>query len=212
MDDPTPLGDDPSPPDVATVTVSDARASEGASLTFTVLLDKAVPGGLTVTPSFTDGTATGTDYTANTAALAFTGTAGETQTFTVATTEDAELEGDETFTVRLSTSKSGVTATDIGTGTILDDDRASVTVSDASASEGASLTFTVLLDKAVPGGLTVTPSFTDGTATAGSDYTANTAALSFTGTAGETQTFAVATQADGAGRKQRDLHGRLRRV
>ncbi|MCY4025384.1 MAG: hypothetical protein OXH75_03610 [Acidobacteria bacterium] len=56
-------------------------------------LDKAVSGGLTVTPSFTDGTATkGTDYTENTSALTFTGTAGETQSFTVATTEDADAE------------------------------------------------------------------------------------------------------------------------
>ena len=46
-------------------------------------------GGLTVTPSFSDVTAAkGTDYTENTAALSFAGTAGETQTFTVETVED----------------------------------------------------------------------------------------------------------------------------
>ena len=189
----------------ATVTIADASAVEGESLTFTVTLDKAVQGGLTVTPSFTDGTATkGTDYTENTAALSFTGISGEQQTFTVATTEDAVVEDDETFAVSLSLSDApaGVTVGDPATGAITDDDGgttgqgATVTIADASAVEGESLTFKVTLDKAVQGGLTVTPSFTDGTATKGTDYTENTAALSFTGIAGEQQTFTVATTQD----------------
>ena len=107
------------------MTVSDASASEGTSLTFTVTLDKAVPGGLTVTPSYTDGTATaGSDYIANTAVLTFTGTASETQTFTVATQADGAVENNETFTVGLGVSGTSfsVTATDTGTGTIQDND------------------------------------------------------------------------------------------
>ena len=185
--------------DNATVTVNDASANEGDDITFTVTLDKTVPGGLTVTPSFTDGTATeGTDYDENTSALSFTGTANETKTFTVSTTEDAVLEANETFTVGLSVSNapSGVTATDTGTGTINNDDSAAVTVNDASADEGDSMTFTVTLDKAVQGGLTVTPGFTDGTATEGTDYDENTTALTFTGTANETKTFTVSTTED----------------
>ena len=85
-------------------------------------------GGLTVTPSFTDGTATeGTDYVENTTALTFAGTASETRTIKVATTEDAVVEGNETFTVSLSVSgtTAPVTATDTGTGTITNDDTAS---------------------------------------------------------------------------------------
>ena len=138
--------------DSAAVTIADASASEGDAITFTVSLDKAVSGGFTVTPSFTDGTATaGTDYSENTAALSFAGTAGETST---------------------------------ATGTITNDDSAAVTIADASASEGDAITFTVTLDKAVEGGFTVTPRFRDDTATSGTDYTANTSALSFAGTAG----------------------------
>ena len=192
----------------AAVTVADATADEGDSMTFTVTLDAAVSGGLTVTPSFTDGTANkGADYTENTAALRFTGTAGENRSFTVATTEDSDVETDETFTVSLAVSGTSatVTATDTATGTITNDDRretsriaAAVTVADARAVEGESMTFTVTLDWAVSGGLTVTPSFTDGTATKGMDYTGNSAALTFAGTAGETQTFTVATTDDGA--------------
>ena len=127
----------------AAVTVNDASASEGDALSFTVTLDKAVAGGLKVTPGFTDVTATeGTDYTENTAALTFTGTAGETKTFTVSTTEDTVVETDEAFTVGLTVSGTSVTvtATDTGTGTITNDDgSAAVTVNDASASEGDAL-------------------------------------------------------------------------
>ena len=129
------------------VTIADAVAFEGEQITFTVRLDKAVSGGLTVTPSFTDVTATkGTDYTANTAGLAFAGTRGETQTFTVATTEDAVAETAETFTVGLTVSETSVTvtATDTATGTIFEDNRPpTLTIADASASEGDSITFTV---------------------------------------------------------------------
>ena len=187
--------------DRATLTIGDASASEGDSISFTVTLDNAVQGGLTVTPSYTDGTADeGTDYDENTTGISFTGTANESHTFKLATTEDAVLEGDETFTVGLTVSgttlNSRITSTDTGTGTIDNDDDASVTVNDASASEGSDVTFTVTLDKAVQGGLTVTPSFTDVTAVEGTDYDENTAGISFTGTAGETQTFTVSTTQD----------------
>ena len=183
--------------DAAAVTIEDVSASEGDSMTFTVTLDKAVQGGLTVTPGFTDVTADeGTDYDENTTALSFTGTAGETKTFTVSTTEDAVVEGDETFTVALTASNALVTDADIASGTIVDDDDVTVTVDDQRADEGDSMTFTVTLDKAVQGGLTVTPSFTDVTATEGTDYDENTTALSFTGTANETQTFTVSTTED----------------
>ena len=180
----------------AAVTINDASADEGESLTFTVTLDTAVQGGLTVTPGFNDVTAVeGTDYDENTAALNFKGAKGETKTFTVSTTEDAVVEYAETFTVSLSVSNapSGVTSTDTGTGAIDNDDTATVSVNDASASESGSMTFTVTLSEAVQGGLMVTPGYTDGTATAGVDYTPNTASLTFTGTRGETQSFTVAT-------------------
>ena len=46
----------------------------------------------------------GTDYTENTAAVAFAGSAGETHTFAVATIADTVDTSDETFTVSLSLS------------------------------------------------------------------------------------------------------------
>ena len=198
----------------AVLTIGDASAEEGDDLTFTVTLDKAVAGGFTATPSFIDGTATeGADYTANTAAIGFAGTAGETRTFTVATIDDTEDEDDETFRVRLSVSGTSATVrlASRATGTILDDDEtpAVVTIGDASAEEGDDLTFTVSVDRAVPGGFTVTPSFTDRTATEGTDYTANTAPISFAGTAGETQTFTVETIDDTEVEDDEDFRVRL---
>ena len=99
------------------MTIADASAAEGHAITFWVTLNQAVSGGLTVTPGFTDVTATeGTDYTGNTAALTFTGARGETRSLTVATTEDTDAESDETFTVSLNVSgtQATVTAADNG--------------------------------------------------------------------------------------------------
>ena len=152
--------------DSSEVTVNDAEADEGDGITFTVTLSEAVQDGLTVTPgSYTNGTAESGDYTANTAALTFTGTKGETKTFTVSTTEDAVLESDETFTLGLTASDApagtSVTDTDTGTGTIKNEDSSEVTIADADADEGDDITFTVTLSEAVEGGVTVTPDFTD---------------------------------------------------
>ena len=187
----------------AALTVADASATEGEALTFTVTLNKAVAGGLTATPTFTDGTAEeGADYTTGVAAIAFSGTAGETATISVDTIQDAVVEGDETFSVglTLSNAPAGVTA-GTATGTIVDDDGngsggAALTIADTSATEGEALTFTVTLNKDVAGGLTVTPAYTDGSASAGVDYATNGAAMDFSGTAGETQTFTVSTVED----------------
>ena len=193
------------------MTIADASAAEGDQITFTVTLDKAVSNGLTVTPSFTDGTATeGTDYTANTAALSFAGTAGETKTFTVATTEDEVVELGETFTVSLAVSGTAksVTATDTATGTITNDDTATVTVADVSNSEGGpgfsfvvdgilftEVSTTATLDKAVQGGFQLYFYASAGTATKDpdgvsyttTDFGANPVSLWFTGNAGERQ-------------------------
>ena len=104
------------------------------------------------------------------------------------------MESNETFTVGLTVSGTShnVTAKDTGTGTINDDDyedSATLTLSSARAEEGESLTFTVTLDKAVPGGFKVTPGYTDGTATSGVDYTPNTVTVSFSGTRRRDQYF-----------------------
>ncbi len=188
---------------VAAVTVGDASATEGDAMTFTVTLDRAVPGGLTVTPRFTDGTATGgVDYTANTAALAFAGTAGETRSFTVATIEDALVEGDETFTVGLTVSGTTetVTATDTGTGTIRDDDTAPARAVSLSAApnpvnEGGSVTVTARLSGTLADGVTIPLTLTAGTAESG-DYGALAGIAVAAGATEGTGTVATVNDAD----------------
>ena len=167
--------------DSATVTIADASAAEGDSLSFTATLDKAVQGGLTATPGYTNGTAADTDYTANTTALSFTGTANETQTFTVQTTQDTAVENDETFTVTpaisgLATGVSGVSGA-AGTGTITDDDGiVNLSAAPASVAEnGGKQTVTVTATSAhaytTAKTLTVSVGKTGDSAKEGTDYT-----------------------------------------
>jgi hypothetical protein len=113
-----------------TVTVDDVTGIEGTGLTFTVRLNKNVADAFVVTVSLTDITAAGgaaplavpEDYANDAVTLNFNGTAGETQTFTVATLDDTVDEGDETFSVRLAASNAFVADSDTAVGTITDND------------------------------------------------------------------------------------------
>ena len=197
--------------DAAAVTVDDVTETEGTGLLFTVSLDNAVAGAFDVDVTLGDVTATGgaaplvfpEDYDNVVATLNFAGTRGETQQFTVATLDDAVLEGTETFSVSLNATDPLVTDSDTGTGTINDNDAAAVTVDDVTETEGTGLLFTVSLDNAVAGAFDVDVTLADVTATGGAaplvfpeDYDNVVATLNFAGTAGETQQFTVATLDD----------------
>jgi gliding motility-associated-like protein len=115
--------------------------------------------------------------------------------------DDAILDGDITYTIITGDVTSGDAAFNALIGanvadvsvTNTDDDTAAVTIADASGLEnGGPITLTATLDNATPGGFTVDVSTSDGSAVAGSDYTAIVAqTLTFTGTTGEQQTFTV---------------------
>ena len=189
--------------DDSAVTLGPETVGEGdGSVTVTATLDVAVAGGFTVNVSTTDGTATtGSDYTTTTTALTFAGATGETQEFTVPILEDDDAEGDEMFTVALSGLTGNavpVVITDTATVTITDNEGPTVSFDAATVGESDStLTVTARLSSAVSGGLTVTVSTMDGTATAGEDYTAVSGdVLIFDGTADETETFTVTITAD----------------
>ena len=69
----------------------------------------------------------------------------------------------------------------------------SVSIDNITVNENdGTATFTTILTKAVAGGFTVDYATSDGTALAGSDYTSTSGALTFTGTAGETNIIVVA--------------------
>jgi len=83
------------------------------------------------------------------------------------------------------------------TMTTTDNDTATVTIADVSVDEGDNATITLSVDLEVVGGFTVNVSTADGTATAGSDYTAvSSQQVTFVGTAEETQTLSIVTASD----------------
>jgi hypothetical protein len=128
-----------------------------------------------------DGTATAPgDYAATSGTATVQGTVlpggSGTYSVTVDVNGDTTAERDETFQLVLDDGTSG-------TGTIVNDDKPHISVSDPSVSEhDGSATFTVSLDG--PGNVSVHYATADGSATAGQDYQATSGSLTFSG--GET--------------------------
>ena len=178
-----------------TLAVSGGTASEGAgTIAFNVTLKAAVPGGFTIKFATANGTATaGSDYTAATGTLTFTGTVNEVRTISVPILNNTTVEPNETFMVNFSNvSNPAVTFDTPVTGTITDNDSASLSVADVAVTEGtATATFNVRLSAAVQGGLTIKFATANGTATSGTDYTTTTGTLAFTGTINEVRTISV---------------------
>ena len=186
--------------------------SEGGDASFTVTLSQAVATQVQVAWSAPLGTdaAEGADLgtTSGTVTFAANSAAGATQSITITATDDALSEIAESFTVTLGT----VTSTLSGqislkneaksaTATIAESDPITIAISGpSSVDEGdATSNYTVSLS---PSGvkptadLTVSYATSDGTATAGSDYTAKSGTLTFTNAAAGPQTFTVQTTED----------------
>lgn len=197
--------------DAAVVSIA-ANVSQVETTTpqnFSVTLSNPVDVAVTVQFTTANGTATTADND-------YTGIAGQTLTFAAGTTtaqtvpvtiiSDTKVEADEVYNVSIGTLNSGgrnvSLGTSSGTGTILNDDAAIVTLSGGIAqNEGNSGTtayvFTATLNNAVQGGVVATYATNDGTATtADNDYTDNDGTLIFAGTAGETKTFTVLVNGD----------------
>ena len=106
----------------AALSVSDAEATEGDAVEFTVSLSGASGQQVTVRYATSSGTAeSGTDFTPASGTLTFA--AKETsKTVSVPTTGDSEEEEDETFSLRLSSPANATLGDATGTGTIIDDE------------------------------------------------------------------------------------------
>ena len=185
--------------DTTVVTIEDVSVAEDGTMTFTATSTTAVEGGFMVDVDFTTGTAGAADFTATSQTLTFAGTAGETQSFTVALNDDTLVEAAESFTVSMSgvvaatVPVGAITVSDTATGTIIDNDAAVVTVADVTVNEAAgTATISVNLDNDLDQNLTVDVSFGGD----GSDFAAAT--QSVTWVAGETgvKTFTVAITDD----------------
>ncbi|WP_433367364.1 Calx-beta domain-containing protein [Actinoplanes sp. CA-142083] len=186
-----------SPAQAATVaasySVANASATEAGTITFTIT--QAAPGAGNdvaaedVAIALGDVTTSAGDHGApSPASVHFNANASnvtQTMTFTVATTADTTDEADETFSVTL-TPNNGGSATG-GTGTIIDDDNPTYTLTAAPSTVSESLsagsrhaTITATLATAAVGTVTIPVSTLDGTAKAGEDYTALSGTISIT--------------------------------
>ncbi len=182
----------------AALRIADASAAEGSAIAFTVTLVPA--SAQTVTVNYATSVATGDsattgDFTATSGSLTFE--PGDIEkTFTVATTGDAADEPDETFTVTLSGQTNATLGDATATGTIEDnDDPPTLSVADASAEEGNSVTFTATLSAA--SGQMVTATWTASSDTAASGDLTGTLSGSLTFAPGVlTKTFTVGTRED----------------
>ena len=165
------------------LSIGSASVEEGNTARFEVRL--APPSEQTVTVAYATVNVTaeaGTDYTARSGTLTFS--ARQTMmTISVPTTDDTERESDEHFRVTLS-NPSGATLNDAtGEGTIFDNDGGptmpELSIGDASVEEGGMARFEVRLAPSNDQTVTVAYSTTDGTAAAGTDYTAQSDTLTF---------------------------------
>jgi hypothetical protein len=193
--------------DAATLSIGDASVTEGGNLSFNVSLSRLVDVDTVITYSTADGSATtaDSDFTGQTL-QSLTIPAGQTSgTITIVTTTDNKVELDEQLQLVLSAVSasgrnvqfSGAAATLTGIGTILNDDAATVSIGDASVTEGGNLSFNVSLSSLVDVDTVITYSTADGSATtADSDFTGQTL-QSLTIPAGQTSgTITVVTTAD----------------
>ena len=169
-----------------TLKINDVSKAEGNSgttaYTFTITLSPASTGTVKVKYATANGTArAGSDYTALPATL-LTFSPGQTsKKVTVKVTGDTTPEANETFFVNLSAAKGATLFDGQGLGTLLNDEGPVLKINNVSKAEGNSGTtaypFIVTLSPASTGTVTVKYATANGTATAGSDYTALPATL-----------------------------------
>jgi hypothetical protein len=174
-------------PGVISLSAATFLVSEGAgNLGVTLTRSGGSDGAVSVNLATSNGTATaGGDYTATNTTVQFAN--GETQkSVSIPILNDTLTEANETFSIALSNPTGGATlgATSSATATIQDNDGAPLprlTINDVSINEGnagttnAVFTVTLSLASALP--VSVNFATSNGTATAGTDYTATSGTL-----------------------------------
>ena len=163
--------------DTPGVTLSETNLAvpEGGSATYTVKLPTQPTGNVTVTVSGASG-----DVTVDTDTLTFTTLNwDDAQTVTVSAAEDDDAADDPT--VMITHSRSGASSVSV-TVTITENDEATFSVTGpATVTEDAGMaTYAVSLSIEPGSDVTVDYATSNGTATAGSDYTAESGTLTFT--------------------------------
>lgn len=177
-------------PSISTNSLSIVEGQSGTkNLTYSVNLSAASASTITVQYATSDITASaGSDYIATSGTLTFAPGVTSLQ-IPVVINGDTDVEGDESFKLTFSNPIGATLGTTSVTGLITNDDTApapplpSLVVSSPSITEGNSSTtdmvFTVTLSAAATSQVTVSYATSDGTATAGSDYSSASGTLTF---------------------------------
>ena len=143
----------------AALAIADVSAVErDGRLGFLVSLSGGVGEAVTVAYASEEGTATaGRDYVTVSGTLTFAGESAETKVIEVQVLDDAEHEGRETMTMRLSGAEGAKLSVAAATGTIVDDDRRAVAVypEELNVEEGGAGSYTVVLGSRPTGPVTV---------------------------------------------------------
>ncbi|MGI9214038.1 MAG: Calx-beta domain-containing protein, partial [Methylococcaceae bacterium] len=173
--------------DQASLTITGVELTEGNTGTtdalLTVTLSTAATQPVTVAYATADGTATaGSDYTSKTGTLTFL--AGSTsQQIRIPVTGDTLTEADETFSVNLSNAQNAALSTASATVKIKNDDQAVLSIASNTITEGnagsQNLDLTVTLSAPATQPVSVDYTTANGTAMAGSDYTAMSGTITF---------------------------------
>ena len=180
------IADDDNTP---TLSIADATLTEGNSgntpMNFTVTLSNPSSKTITVYAKTVPGTAlANTDYIALSETVPITFQPGETsKTLPVSIMGDTDDEPTETFQVQLFNPTNATLGDGDATGTIVDNDLRSLSISDMTVTEGNSgdkvMTFTVTLSASPKQTVNVRYATEDDTAKAGEDYVAQSNVLTF---------------------------------
>jgi uncharacterized repeat protein (TIGR01451 family) len=191
--------------DTAGISLLDISVGEGNSgitpATFTIAL--SVPSTKQITVNFatapvSGGATAGVDYVAQSGVLTFPAGSATPQTVTVDVLGDLIDENNEAFSLQLSGAVNATITRALGRATILDDDDPpSVTIADVTLTEGQSGTKSFVFTFTLSGVSALTTRVryetANGTATAGSDYTARSGEIVFSpGVTSMTVAIAVA--------------------
>ena len=157
-----------------------ATKAEGQSLVFTVTRAGDLSQASSINYSTANGSAAaGSDYTAKSGTLSFAANQAS-KTVSVVTLSDSTAEGNETVLLNISAASGGTITDSQGSGTITNVPQFNIAVSNAAAkAEGQSLVFTVTRAGDLSQASSVNYSTANGSAAAGSDYTAKSGTLSF---------------------------------
>ena len=187
--------------------IAGARAEEGEALEFTVTLDRAPAEPVIYHYATYRASARDGDYTGHLATALRFGPGEQSKTITVQTTEDTQVERDETFYVYITESTgelpySGLPASYLAraAGTILDDDETQESallprIADAEAEEGEGFVFTVTLERTPAEAVAYHYATYRGTA-GSDDYTGHLATALRFGPGARSQTITVRTIED----------------